>query len=85
MTGLQHGIATVATSGQATDRLLLRENGKAFLLADVCAPGVFGDHVLDLVSNSSRRKSLADGASQLFSREFTWERISRTLLGTLAT
>jgi glycosyltransferase involved in cell wall biosynthesis len=85
MTGLQHGIATVATSGQATDRLLLREDGKAFLLADVCAPEVFGDHVLDLISNSARRKLLSDGAAQLFSREFTWERISQTLLATLAT
>ncbi len=85
MTGLQHGIATVATSGQATDALLLREDGKAFLLADVSAPRVFGDHVVDLISNSARRKSLSDGASQLFSREFTWDRISQTLLETLAT
>lgn len=84
MTGLQHGIATVATSGQATDALLLRENGKAFLLADVSAPDAFGDHVLELVSNRARRKLLSDGAAQLFSREFTWERISRTLLETLA-
>jgi glycosyltransferase involved in cell wall biosynthesis len=83
MTGIQHGVATVATFGQATDPMLMEENGKAFLLADVNAPDDFANAVLDLVSKPLRRKMLSEGAKELFSREFTWEHISSKFLLTL--
>jgi len=83
MSGLQHGVPTVGTFGQATDAILMQENGKAFVLADVNAPNDFADAVLDLVSKPSYRQLLSEGAKQFFSREFTWNQISSKFLTTL--
>ncbi len=83
MTGLQHGVPTVATFGPATDTMLMEENGKALLLADVKAPDNFASAVLDLVSNPLRRKLLSNEAQQLFCREFTWHQICSKFLETL--
>ena len=85
MTGLQHGLATVATSGPATDALLARENGRALMLAEVSAPEKFAEVVLDLLVNTERRALLSEGACELFSREFNWQKIGSTFLTTLDT
>jgi glycosyltransferase involved in cell wall biosynthesis len=83
MTGLQHGVPTVATFGLATDSVLMGENGKSLILSNVKAPDDFADAVLDLVSKPSSRKVLSEGAQQLFSREFSWNQIGAKLLSTL--
>jgi len=84
MTGLQHGIPTVATLGPSTDRMLLQENGKAMLLVDAQSPDVFAKAVLELVINPLQRKLLSDGAKELFSREFSWQQVSSRLLTTIS-
>ncbi|WP_016951915.1 glycosyltransferase family 4 protein [Anabaena sp. PCC 7108] len=83
MTGLQHGIPTVATFGSATDSMLMQEHGKSLFLVDVKAPDDFAQAVLELASNPLQRKLLSDGAKELFAREFTWSHISSKLLTTL--
>lgn len=83
MSGLQHGLATVATIGSATDRLLARENGKALLLAEAVEPEAFAEAVRDLLTNAERRERLSDGARSLFSREFDWQQIAAAFLATL--
>ncbi|MEA5581257.1 glycosyltransferase family 4 protein [Nodularia harveyana UHCC-0300] len=83
MTGLQHGIPTVATFGSSTDSMLMQEQGKALFLVDVKAPDDFAQAVLELASNPLRRKLLSNGAKELFAREFDWSHISLKLLNTL--
>lgn len=83
MTGLQHGVPTVATSGPATDMMLKREDGKALVLADVNAPDDFANAVLHLVSNPLERKLISEGARQFFLKEFTWHQIGSKFLTTL--
>jgi glycosyltransferase involved in cell wall biosynthesis len=83
MTGLQHGVAIVATSGQITDSVLLQENGKAFLLADANDPDSFADAVLQLASDPVRRKSLSEAAQELYERKFNWNLISSKFLTVL--
>lgn len=83
MTGLQHGIPTVATLGLSTDSMLRREQGKSLFLVDAKEPDDFARAVLELASNPLQRELLSDGAKQLFSREFTWKQVSSKLLITL--
>jgi glycosyltransferase involved in cell wall biosynthesis len=83
MTGLQHGIPTVATFGSSTDSMLMQENGKAMFLVDVNTPDDFARAVLELAANPLQRKLLSDGAKELFDREFAWSHISSKLLTTL--
>ncbi|MBD2626921.1 glycosyltransferase family 4 protein [Trichormus variabilis] len=83
MTGLQHGIPTVATFGASTDSILMQENGKAMFLVDAKSPDDFAMKVLELAANPLQRKFLSDGAKELFAREFTWSHISSKLLTTL--
>ncbi len=83
MTGIQHGIPTVATFGQSTDSVLMREHGKGVFLVDVEAPDDFAKTALDLAINPQQRKLISDGAKQLFDREFSWQQVSSTLLTTL--
>ena len=76
MAGLEHGVATVATLGEATDEVLRREDGRALMLATAADHDAFGAAVADLAASPGRRQAIADGGRALFDREFTWERIT---------
>jgi glycosyltransferase involved in cell wall biosynthesis len=80
MTGLQHGVATVGTSGIHTDRMLRKEDGRAFLLADSHSEEAFHRHVRCLAGDAERRASLGEEGQCLFEREFCWERIAARML-----
>jgi len=79
LAALQHGVATVGTRGPLTDAMLEREDGRAFLLADVAAPEAFPAAVSSLATNAEQRQRLGQGAQQLYSRDFAWECIAKQL------
>lgn len=83
MTALQHGIPTVSTFGPQTDQLLLAENDKAFLLADVNAPDAFPKAVLRLVKDKAMQQKLGQQGEALYEREFAWEKIANHLFDNL--
>jgi glycosyltransferase involved in cell wall biosynthesis len=83
MAALQHGIATVGTSGHQTDSILLEQDGTAFLLAPVDSPEQYCAQTLSLVTDAQRRLKIGSEAARLYEREFAWERIADRLMGAL--
>ena len=79
MAALQHGIATVGTRGPLTDALLLREDGQAFLLADVNTPEQFQSNVLRLAKDKGGLNQFGETAKALYRREFAWAEIGQKL------
>ena len=84
MAALQHGITTVGTSGPLTDDLLLQEDGKAFLLADVNSFSAFADAALRLVKEKPLQQRLGQQGEALYKREFAWPKVARKLDKTLS-
>ena len=80
MTGLQHGVATVGTRGELTDDVLIKENGSAFLLAGVDAPGEFPAHLVRLAADGALRQHLGQGAQALYQSRFSWATLAGALL-----
>jgi glycosyltransferase involved in cell wall biosynthesis len=80
LSGLQHGIAVVGTRGEATDEMLLRENGRSFVLTAAEDVQAYGDAVVKLALDQSRRQELAARGAELYRREFDWEVIARRFL-----
>ena len=83
MTALQHGIPTVSTFGTQTDRMLLAENEKAFLLADVDAPVAWTAAVLRLAKDRALQQRVGQQGEQLYHQEFAWEKVAERLMATL--
>ena len=84
MAALQHGIATVGTSGLLTDSLFEREDGQALLLADVNAPEQFQSHVLRLAEDAALREQIGRAGMLLYKREFAWTEVVQKLHTALA-
>ena len=83
MAALQHGIATVATRGPLTDKMLEQDTGQAFLLTDVADPNAFTAAVVSLAQDAERRQQLGQEAQRLYEREFAWEKAAEALTATL--
>ena len=84
MAALQHGVATTGTRGVWSDRMLLAEQERAFLLADVSKPTQFHAHTLRLANDASLRAQIGASGAALFARRFSPERLADRLLATLA-
>ena len=84
MAGLQHGVATVGTSGRLTDSVLREADGTALLLAPVESAEKFHDCVLRLIRDRDLRQKIGVGGHELYSREFDWIPIARRLIDALA-
>jgi glycosyltransferase involved in cell wall biosynthesis len=80
---LQHGLAVLGTRGSATDPMLEREDGHAYLLVDAGDAEVFASLVEDAVANADRREQLGAAARDLYEREFAWPVIARRMLAAL--
>ena len=83
MTALQHGIPTVSTFGTQTDKMLLAQNNRAFVLTNVDSSVAFADAVINLVRSDDRGKALSSQGVEMYQREFDWCRIADRLLATL--
>ena len=83
MAGLQHGAAIVGTRGALTDGILNAWDGRAFLLADVTAPGELDAQALRLIHDAALRQRLGEEARQLYQTQFAWDKIAARLLQAL--
>jgi glycosyltransferase involved in cell wall biosynthesis len=85
MTGLQHGIATVGTSGEATDDVLRSAAGKAFLLSPADDLEAYARNVVSLALDASLRQQFAVRVAEFYKSEFDWAVISQRMLHALVT
>lgn len=83
MTALQHGIATVGTSGPLTDAVLTAEAGGAFLLAGIDQPQQFCKHVRDLLGDPMLRRRIGEEGRRLYEGKFASRRVADKLLANL--
>lgn len=83
MTALQHGIATVSTRGEQTDRILLEADNRAFLLAPENDRTAFREACLRTVTDSALRGRMASEGQRLYEEMFDWNRIADRMLRAL--
>ena len=84
MTGLQHGLPTVTTSGPHTAPWMADAHDEAFLLAAEDDPEAFADFAQALMMNPARRRALGAGGRAFYDRHFDWPVLANTLRGALA-
>jgi glycosyltransferase involved in cell wall biosynthesis len=84
LAGLQHGLATVSTTGPQTDAFLNARDGTAFLLAPDDDLAAYEAHVWSLVEDAALRARLAAGGQALYDEVFAWPRIADRMLSVLA-
>ena len=83
MAGLQHGGATIGTSGIHTDDIMRRKNGQALLLSSVKDQNEFNAAVLSLAHDVALRENLGHEAYRLYHEKFAWEVIAKYMVGAL--
>jgi glycosyltransferase involved in cell wall biosynthesis len=83
LAGLQHGLATVSTTGPQTDAFLDAQDGVAFLLAPDDDLSAYENHVLTLVEDDALRARIAAGGRALYEEVFSWPRIADRMLSEL--
>jgi glycosyltransferase involved in cell wall biosynthesis len=83
LAGLQHGLATVSTTGPQTDAFLDAQDGIAFLLAPDDDLSAYENHVLTLVEDDALRARIAAGGRALYEEVFSWPRIADRMLSEL--
>jgi glycosyltransferase involved in cell wall biosynthesis len=83
MCGLQHGIATVGTRNYNTDKVFWQASGEALLLAATHDEAEYKAQVLRLLEQPELRTDVAQGGQRLYQENFTWERITGSLLTSL--
>jgi glycosyltransferase involved in cell wall biosynthesis len=83
MAALQHGVATAGTRGELTDEILLRADGRAFLLANVGDTPAYCAQALRLLNDPKLCRELGNEARRLYDNQFDWTPITRRLLSAL--
>jgi hypothetical protein len=84
MTGLQHGVATVTTSGPLTDKLLKKYGARALLLAPVSDLDAFVRLVLHVVAAAGERQRMGTNAQALYDDCFAFRSAAEILTNALA-
>jgi glycosyltransferase involved in cell wall biosynthesis len=77
---LQHGIPTVSTQTYHTDRMLLAENEKAFLLTDPEDPDGLAAALRRLSESKNLRAELAARAEPFYRENFSYPQITTRML-----
>jgi len=80
MTGIQHGVATVATSNFHTDDMLRAVGDKGPLLVDVKDETRFQETVIALLQDDDRRRTVAENGARLYRESLGEERVTERLL-----
>ncbi|MEZ4700860.1 MAG: hypothetical protein R2834_11060 [Rhodothermales bacterium] len=78
--GLQHGIATVGTTGEHTDAMLREASGRAFMLSPDDDAAAFARNAAALAGDAAFRKHVAVDGQAFFERHLSWERIATRML-----
>lgn len=80
MSALQHGVATVGTTGELTDNLLNQADGNALLLANVNDEAAFCAQALRLAQDATLRQQVGDAGARLHETHFDWKPVTEKLL-----
>lgn len=83
MTGIQHGVPTLTTSGPLTDPVLRNAHGDALRMVPVDAPCHFADDALSLWRDPEYRQNLGSAGLTLYEYNFTFEAIADRLIDRL--
>lgn len=83
MASLQHGIATLSTSGPLTDQMLEAVNGAALRLTPVDDADAFVQAALSLYHNPEQRAALAGRGRRFFDDTFDWDVLAQRVVATL--
>lgn len=83
LVALQHGVATVSTSGPETDWLLRAHDNRAFRLAPWNDPDAFVTATERIGAHPARREQMGHRARALYARHFDWPVLGTRLLSHL--
>ena len=83
LVGLQHGVATISTHGIHTDKVLLEQNGAAFLLSSDANPDDYARLAATLARDEQRRSDIGKAGQAFFEDSFSWPRLTESLLDAL--
>lgn len=83
MTGLQHGVATVTTSGPHTASWMAAAHEEAFLLAPEDDPKQFAACARAVMTRPSFRRQIGTGGQRFYRQHFDWPVLSRQLRAAL--
>jgi glycosyltransferase involved in cell wall biosynthesis len=73
MAGIQHGVPTVATRGELTDRILQDADGDALLLASTSDPDAFARSASALYADAEHRKAVGARGQHLYQEKFAFD------------
>jgi glycosyltransferase involved in cell wall biosynthesis len=83
MAGIQHGVPTVATRGELTDRVLQDADGNALLLAPTSDPDAFARAAATLYDHPDRHQQIGEQACELYANRFAFDVTVPAFLDTL--
>lgn len=83
MTGLQHGVPTVTTSGPHTAPWMQAAHDDAFLLAPEDDPDQFARHARTLMTNAAHRRRIGTGGEDFYQQHFDWPVLATQLRSAL--
>lgn len=82
MTGIQHGIPTISTSGFLTDSVFHSESEKSYSLVPTESADLFVKECVRLTRDSTRRAAYSQNAKEFYLKHFDWKIIvNRLVLG----
>jgi glycosyltransferase involved in cell wall biosynthesis len=73
MAGIQHGVPTVATRGELTDRVLQDADGNALLLASTSDPDAFARAASALYADAEHRKAVGARGQHFYQEQFAFD------------
>jgi glycosyltransferase involved in cell wall biosynthesis len=73
MAGIQHGVPTVATRGELTDRILRDADGDALLLASTSDPDAFARSASALYADAEHRMAVGARGQHLYQEKFAFD------------
>ncbi len=79
MTALQHGVAVVGTWGALTDKMLLKQNPAAMLLAPAGNREEYKRNMCRLAADAPLREQVGTSGHRFYEENFSWEVIIQRL------
>ena len=85
LTGLQHGICSLSTSGPLTDEMLRDQQGDAFILAAVTSKQAFAKSVVMCYLKPSLRKEMGEVGQRFYDRQLSFRHAGERVMDALTT
>ena len=83
MTGLQHGVATVTTQGELTDRFFQNDHDTYFSMVPASDQRAFAEVALRMLNETDERNTYAAAGKELYHHRFRFEAVAQHLIDCL--